>query len=91
MNMKRPWIPTNRCTVRICVVLFRACRNDRITLSFRDFDIVRDGTFRTRFNPTRRAYLGRLWRVHGGLELARSIDAVDRIPPDVIEELEQSA
>lgn len=68
-------------------MLYRALNAGRIQLTFDQAMRVREGNFSTRFWPRDRASLGRLWRHHGGLELAREIGQLDKIDPDVIEDM----
>ena len=85
------WLPSNRTAVRICTVLMRAHNDSMVDLKFNDVIMIREGVFQTRFTAETRAILARIWRQHGGLDLARRVDQYDRLPQDVIEDLNESA
>lgn len=82
------WVPQYRTSVRICAVLLRADRADLIDLDFQTRLKITDGLTLQRILRFRRIWLGKLWNRYNGLELARQINQIDRLPADVLAEFD---
>ena len=89
--MSSDWTPTNRATVRICSVLLRAHREDRIALSHTDVTRCTEALQSRLLGWPIRKRLGALWDYHNGWQLAEQLGQVDRMPQPVREELERCA
>lgn len=79
--------PSNRATARLCAVLLRAHREERIQMSWGEALMCRDALTHGHIHTSRRRTMWKLWMKHGGLELARRTDQIDRIPAEMREEL----
>ena len=87
MTDPRPTIPSNRAAVRMCAVLFRAHREERIELAFQDVQRCREGVTSNRLQWPTRVVLAKLWRKHNGWDLAVAAKQTERIPDHVRAEL----
>lgn len=82
-----PPIPSNRASVRMCAVLLRAHREERIELAFPDVQRCRTGATSNRLQWPTRVVLARLWKKHNGWDLAVAAKQTERIPDHVRAEL----
>lgn len=87
MTVPRPTIPSNRASVRMCAVLIRAHREERIELAFPDVQRCLEGITTNRLQWPTRVVLARLWKTHNGWDLAIAAKQTERIPDHVRAEL----
>ena len=71
----------------MCGILLLAHRNARIDLKWKDALMVRDCALRPTAVPNVRRCVAELWWANGGLSLAVDTDQIQKIPPDIVEEL----
>ena len=83
----RPPIPSNRASVRMCAVLYRAHNEERIELEPPDVQRCRAGVMGSRLQWPTRVAVAKLWRKHNGWDLAVAANQTDRITDDVRAEL----
>lgn len=87
MTEVRPPIPSNRASVRMCAVLLRAHREERIELACPDVQRCLGGITRNRLQWPTRVVVAKLWKAHNGWDLAVAANQTERIPDHVRAEL----
>ena len=87
MTDLRHIIPSNRAAVRMCAVLIRAHREERIELAFQDVQRCRGGITTNTLQWPTRVVLSKLWQKHNGWDLAVAAQQTERIPDHVRAEL----